>query len=97
MLARCCKFHPADDVVFVFVFVLSVCPSRNRKSTCKKTAHLHVFVFVDARLPEVMEQSILKEAQGGFRKNRRTTDKIIVVNGSGQLRRSRGKKTWMAF
>ena len=43
---RCCKFHPADDVVFVFVFVLSVCLSRNRKSTCKNTAHPHVFVFV---------------------------------------------------
>ena len=43
---RCCKFHPPDDVVFVFVFVLSVCPSRNRKSTCKNMAHPHVFVFV---------------------------------------------------
>ena len=52
---------------------------------------------LNARLSEVMEQSILKEAQGGFRKNRRTTDKIFVVNGIGKLRRSQGKKTWMAF
>ena len=44
-----CKFHSADDVVFVFVFVLSVSPSRNRKSTCKNTAHPHVFVFVVCR------------------------------------------------
>ena len=43
---RCCKFHPPDDVVFVFVFVLPVRPSRNRKSTCKNTAHPHVFVFI---------------------------------------------------
>ena len=48
-MASICKFHPADDVVFVFVFVLSVCPSRNRKSTCKNTAHPHVFVFVVCR------------------------------------------------
>ena len=46
---RCCKFQPPDDVVFVFVFALSVCPSRNRKSTCKNTAHPHVFVFVVCR------------------------------------------------
>ena len=50
-------------------------------------------LFCSARLSEVMEQSILKEAQGGFRKNRRTTDKLFVVNGIGQLRRSQGKKT----
>ena len=29
---------------------------------------------LNARLSEVMEQSILKEAQGGFRRNRRTTE-----------------------
>ena len=39
------QVSPADGVVFVFVFILSVCPSRNRKSTCKNTAHPHVFVF----------------------------------------------------
>ena len=48
-VASICKFQPADDVVFVFVFVFSVCPSRNRKSTCKNTAHPHVFVFVVCR------------------------------------------------
>ena len=45
-VASICKFQPANDVVFVFVFVLSVCPSRNRKSTCKNMAHPHVFVFI---------------------------------------------------
>ena len=52
---------------------------------------------LNARLAKVMESSILREAQGGFRKNRRTTDQIFVVNGIGQARRSQGKKTWMAF
>ena len=34
---------------------------------------------------------------GGFRRNRRTTDQVCVVSGIGQIRRSQGKKTWMAF
>ena len=37
------------------------------------------------------------KAQGGFRRNRRTTDQVFVVSGIGQIRRSQGKKTWMAF
>ena len=38
-----------------------------------------------------------KGSAGGFRKNRRTTDKIFVENGIWQLRESQRKKTWMAF
>ena len=52
---------------------------------------------LNARLSEVMESKILGEAQGGFRRNRRTTDQVFVVSGIGQIRRSQGKKTWMAF
>ena len=52
---------------------------------------------LNARLSEVMEGKILGEAQGGFRRNRRTTDQVFVVSGIGQIRRSQGKKTWMAF
>ena len=37
------------------------------------------------------------EAQGGFRRNRRTTDQVFVVSGIGQIRRSQVKKTWRAF
>ena len=51
----------------------------------------------NARLSEAMESKILGEAQGGFRRNRRTTDQVFVVSGIGQIRRSQGKKTWMAF
>ena len=43
------------------------------------------------------QSKILEEAQGGFRRNRRTTDQVFVVSGIGQVRRSQGKKTWMAF
>ena len=46
-MASVLQISPADDVVFVFV--LSVFQSRNRKSTCKNTAHPHVFVFVVCR------------------------------------------------
>ena len=53
--------------------------------------------MLNARLSEVMESKILGEAQGGFRRNRRTTDQVFVVSGIGQIRRSQGKKTWMAF
>ena len=52
---------------------------------------------LNARLSEVMESKILGEAQGGFRRNRKTTDQVFVVSGIGQIRRSQGKKTWMAF
>ena len=52
---------------------------------------------LNARLSEVMESKILGKAQGGFRRNRRTTDQVFVVSGIGQIRRSQGKKTWMAF
>ena len=48
-MASVLQISPAGDVVFVFVFVLSVFQSRNRKSTCKNTAHPHVFVFVVCR------------------------------------------------
>ena len=47
---------------------------------------------LNARLSEVMESKILGEAQGGFRRNRRTTDQVFVVSGIGQIRRSQGKK-----
>ena len=52
---------------------------------------------LNARLSEAMESKILGEAQRGFRRNRRTTDPVFVVSGIGQIRRSQGKKTWMAF
>ena len=52
---------------------------------------------LNARLSEAMESKILGEAQGGFRRNRRTTDQVFAVSGIGQIRRSQGKKTWMAF
>ena len=39
----------ADEVVFVFVFVLFACVTRNRKSVCENTAHPHVFVSVICR------------------------------------------------
>ena len=43
-----------------------------------------------------MEEGILGEVPGSFRRNRGTVDQVFVVNGIGQLR-SDGKKTWMAF
>ena len=54
---------------------------------------------LNARLSEVIESKILGEAGGGggFRRNRRTTDQVFVVSGIGQIRRSQGKKMWMAF
>ena len=39
---KCCKFHPADVVLFVIVFVLSACAPRNRNSMCVNTPHPHV-------------------------------------------------------
>ena len=49
------------------------------------------------RLTQALETGVLGEAQGGFRKNRRTVDQVFVVNGIAQWRRSKGLKTWMAF
>ena len=43
---KCCKFHPANIDLFVFVFVLSACAYLNRNSTCANTAHPHLFLFV---------------------------------------------------
>ena len=44
-------------------------------------------------------EGILGEAQGGFRRDRQTIDQlfVFVLNSITQLRRSRGKKTWLAF
>ena len=50
------------------------------------------------RLTKVVErEGILGEAQGGFRKTRQTVDQLFVLNSITQLRRSQGKKTWLAF
>ena len=37
------------------------------------------------------------EAQGGFRMTIQMVDQLFVLNGITQLRRSQGKKTWLAF
>ena len=42
-------------------------------------------------------EGILGEAQGGFRRDRKTIDQLFVLNSITQLRHSRGKKTWLAF
>ena len=55
-------------------------------------------LILKERLSKVVEgQGILGESQGGFRKKRQTVDQLFVVNGVTQLRRSEGKKTWLAF
>ena len=50
------------------------------------------------RLTTVVErEGILGEAQGCFGKTRQTVDQLIVPKSIIQLRRSQGKKTWLAF
>ena len=54
--------------------------------------------ILKSRLENVVErEGILGEAQGGFRRDRQTIDQLFVLNSITQLRRSRGKKTWLAF
>ena len=53
---------------------------------------------IQGNLSKLVEgQGILGETQGGFCKKRQTVDQLFVVNGVTQLRRSEGKKTWLAF
>ena len=50
------------------------------------------------RLTNVVErEGIVGDAQGGFSKTRQTVDQLFVPNSITQLRRSHGKKMWLAF
>ena len=50
--------------------------------------------ILKSRLENVVErEGILREAQGGFRRDRQTIDQLFVLNSITQLWRSRGKKT----
>ena len=53
--------------------------------------------ILKSRLEIVERGGILGEAQGGFRRDRQTIGQLFVLNSVIQLRRSRGKKTWLAF
>ena len=49
------------------------------------------------RLGEFAEESILTEAQGGFRAKRRCADQILILRGVCELRKRKKKGTWLGF
>ncbi len=52
---------------------------------------------VEGRIREVSEAQVMREAQGGFRKDRRGADQIFVLRSVMELRKKQGLDTVIAF
>ena len=74
--------YPTHKTITTRVVTLCSCDIGNYREITQGSHTGKVSCSVlNARLSEAMESKVLGEAQGGFRRNRRTTDQGFVVSG----------------